>query len=120
MRPCRCQIARQRPGHLARIPPADPSKLERVKQYLVHQRRIDPGLLDPLVQSGIVYGDTRANAVFLLLGKENLPVGAELRGTTARPWRGLAPGSQKDLGFFAVVHRAMAGHRRCRQPDHSL
>ena len=26
----------------------------------------------------------------------------ELRGTTARPWRGLAPGSQKDLGCFAV------------------
>ena len=85
-----------------RIPPADPSKLERVKQYLVHQRRIDPVVLDPLVQSGVVYGDTRGNAVFLLLGKENLPVGAELRGTTACPWRGLAPGSQKDLGFFAV------------------
>jgi hypothetical protein len=49
-----------------------------------------------------VYGDPRGNAVFLLLGKENLPVGAELRGTTARPWHGLAPGSQKDLGFFAV------------------
>ena len=85
-----------------RIPPPDPSKLERVKQYLVHQRRIDPVVLDPLVQSGVVYGDTRGNAVFLLLGKENLPVGAELRGTTASPWHGLAPGSQKDLGFFAV------------------
>jgi hypothetical protein len=90
------------PTPTPRIPSADPSKLERVKQYLVHQRRIHPGVLDPLVRSGIVYSDTRANAVFLLLGKENLPVGAELRGTTARPWHGLAPGSQKDLGFFAV------------------
>jgi hypothetical protein len=90
------------PTPTPRIPSADPSKLERVKLYLVHQRRIDPVVLDPPVRSGIVSSDTRANAVFLLLGKENLPVGAELRGTTARPWHGLAPGSQKDLGFFAV------------------
>jgi hypothetical protein len=90
------------PTPTPRIPAADPSKLERVKRYLIHQRRIDLGVLDPLIRSGIVYGDTRANAVFLLLGKENLPVGAELRGTTARPWHGLAPGSQKDLGFFGV------------------
>jgi hypothetical protein len=83
-------------------PPADPGKLGRVQQYLVQQRKIAPALLAPLIQSGNLYADTRANAVFLLLGKENLPVGAELRGTTARPWRGLAPGSQKDLGRFAV------------------
>ncbi len=85
-----------------RIPPADPSQLERVKHYLTHQRRIHPVVLDPLIQSGVVYGDTRGNAVFLLLGKENLPVGAELRGTTTHTWHGLASGSQKDQGFFAV------------------
>jgi hypothetical protein len=73
-----------------------------VQQYLIQQRALAPALLDPLIQSGTLYADTRANAVFLLLGKENIPVGAELRGTTARPWRGLAPGSQRDLGFFAV------------------
>jgi Protein of unknown function (DUF3991)/Toprim-like len=90
------------PEQPLRIPPPDPSKAEPVKQYLVHQRRIDPELFTLLIQSGIVYADTRANAVFLLLGKENLPVGAELRGTTALPWRGLAPGSQKERGCFAV------------------
>ena len=83
-------------------PPSDPSKLGRVKDYLVAQRAIAPALLEPLVQSGTLYADTRANAVFLLLGKENLPVGAELRGTTPRRWRGLAAGSQKDLGFFSI------------------
>src|SRR5919108_6675885 len=83
-------------------PPSDPSKLGRVKDYLVRQRAIAPALLEPLLQLGTLYADTRANAVFLLLGKENIPVGAELRGTTQRPWRGLAPGSQKDLGYFAV------------------
>ena len=29
-------------------------------------------------------------------------VGAELRGTSGRPWHGLAPGSQKDLGCFGI------------------
>jgi len=84
------------------LPSPDPSKLPRVRQYLVHQRAIAPALLEPLIQSGTLYADARANAVFLLLGKENSPMGAELRGTTAEPWRGLAPGSQKDLGCFAV------------------
>jgi Protein of unknown function (DUF3991)/Toprim-like len=85
-----------------RLPPPEPSQLQRVTHYLVLQRALAPASLEPLIQSGNLYADARANAVFLLLGKENLPVGAELRGTTAQPWRGLAPGSQKDLGCFAV------------------
>jgi len=85
-----------------RLPPSDPGKLRRVQQYLVQQRRIDAALLAPFIRSGLVYADTKGNAVFLLLGKENLSVGAELRGTAARAWHGLAPGSQKDRGCFAV------------------
>ena len=85
-----------------RLPPPDPSKLERIKEYLAHQRGITPTLLDPLIQSGTLYADTRANAVFLLRGKDNQPVGAELRGTSQLHWRGLAPGSQKNLGFFSI------------------
>jgi hypothetical protein len=84
------------------IPPPDPAKLWRVRQYLLGERALPQALIDPLIQSGSLYADHRANAVFLLLGKEKRPVGAELRGTTTRPWRGLAPGSQKDLGFFAI------------------
>jgi hypothetical protein len=84
------------------LPPSHPSKLERVRQYLIQERRLPPALLESLIHSGVLYADGRANAVFLLLGKEKQPVGAELRGTTAQPWRGLAPGSRKDLGFFAV------------------
>ena len=89
-------------GSAFELPPSDPSKLGRVKDYLVAQRAITPALLESLIQLGTLYADTRANAVFLLLGKENLPVGAELRGTTPRRWRGLAAGSQKDLGFFSI------------------
>lgn len=84
------------------LPPPEPSKLWRVRHYLIGERALPWTLVDPLIQSGALYADSRANAVFLLLGEENQPVGAELRGTTQRPWHGLAPGSQKDLGFFAI------------------
>lgn len=84
------------------LPLPVPAKLWRVRQYLIGQRALPQTLIEPLIQSGALYADHHANAVFLLLGKEKQPVGAELRGTTSRPWRGLAPGSQKDLGFFAI------------------
>ena len=84
------------------IPPPDPCKLWRVRQYLLGERALPEALLEPLIQSGTLYADHRANAVFLLLGKEKQPVGAELRGTTPRPWRGMATGSEKDRGFFAI------------------
>lgn len=90
------------------IPPPEPSKLWRVRQYLIAERALPSALIDPLIQSGALYADPRANAVFLLVGKENQPVGAELRGTTQRPWHGLAPGSQKDLGFFVIPARPLA------------
>lgn len=85
-----------------KMPAADPRKLWRIKGYLIHERRLPPALLDPLIQSGLLYADARANAVFVLLGKENTPVGAELRGTTDQRWRAMAPGSRKDLGFFSI------------------
>jgi len=72
------------------------------ERYLLAERKLPKTLLSPLVQSGIIYADVRANAVFLLLGSEATPVGAELRGTTALAWRGMAPGSRKDEGFFSI------------------
>jgi hypothetical protein len=84
------------------MPPADPQNLWRVQGYLMHQRGLAAAWLDPLIQAGTLYADARANAVFLLLGKDKTPVGAELRGTTHRRWRGMAPGSRKDLGFFSI------------------
>jgi hypothetical protein len=85
-----------------RLPPRDDSKLSRVKQYLIERRKLPPDLVLSLIDGGRLYADNRANAVFLLLGRGNRPVGAELRGTSQRQWRGMAPGSKKDSGFFAV------------------
>lgn len=99
-----CPIA-SKPLQLRRpfiLPSPDPGNLWRVRRYLTSHRRIAPALIDCLVASGSLYADHRANAVFLLLDHHHNPVGAELRGTTPRPWRGLAPGSHKDRGFFCV------------------
>lgn len=90
------------PARFLTLPLPDRSKLRAVKHYLVHDRRITPSLIDSLVESGRLYADARGNAVFLLLGKENRPVGAEMRGTRFPRWRGMAPGSQKDLGYFSI------------------
>lgn len=88
-------------SHL-RLPPRQARHLERVRNYLLNQRALPAGLIDELIHSGSLYADHRANAVFLLLGKQNQPVGAELRGSGPVNWRGMASGSQKDRGFFSV------------------
>ena len=85
------------------LPPSVPDQLQRVRRYLIQDRHLPPALLEPLIRSGDLYADPRANAVFLLRGKLDQPVGAELRGTTDRRWRGMAPGSQKDLGYFSIA-----------------
>jgi len=85
------------------LPLREPGKLPAVRRYLVEERRLPAPLIEILIANGTLYADTRANAVFLLLGKEGAPVGAEIRGTTSTPWRGMAPGSQKDLGYFSLA-----------------
>lgn len=91
-----------RRAHLI-LPPQDAGNFVRLRRYLIHDRALPRSRIDPLIQSGTIYADPRGNAVFLLLGKENRPVGAELRGTIHRSWRGMAPGSRKDLGYFSVL-----------------
>ena len=85
-----------------RLPPSVPEHLAQVRRYLVEQRRLPAVLLDPLIAVGTLYADAHANAVFLLRNPHGQPVGAELRGTTAVPWHGMAPGSCKDRGCFAI------------------
>jgi hypothetical protein len=86
-----------------KLPPPDPAQLGRVRSYLLTARALSAALIDPLIESGCLYADRRANAVFLLLRDGSAtPVGAELRGTASIPWRGMALGSAKNLGYFCV------------------
>jgi hypothetical protein len=86
-----------------KLPLRDDRLLQRVRDYLVGRRHLRPALCEPLIQSGKLYADGWGNAVFLLLaGKAQRPVGAELRGTGERVWRGMAPGTRKDAGYFWI------------------
>ena len=85
-----------------RLPAKDVRNLVRVRQYLQVERGLPPSLIELLIEAGRLYADRYANAVFVLLGKGKTPVGAELRGTGQRVWRGMAPGSRKDTGYFSV------------------
>lgn len=84
------------------LPPGDTRKLPELRRYLYDHRWLPAALVEPLIARGSIYADTRGNAVFLLLGKKDAPVGAEIRGTSSTPWRGMAPGSRKDLGYFSI------------------
>jgi hypothetical protein len=84
-----------------RLPAPSDQRRGRVLGYLTERRHLAFALLEPLLESGKLYADNRGNAVFLLVaGKANRPVGAELRGTGPHVWRGMAPGTRKDLGYF--------------------
>lgn len=84
------------------LPPPVAQNWPPVECYLTQERKLPAALLQPLIQSGTLYADARANAVFVLLDRDATPVGAELRGTMTSNWRGMAPGSRKDQGFFSA------------------
>ena len=85
------------------LPVREERMLSRVLEYLTQRRQLAAKLLEPLLESDKLYADHRANAVFLLVAdKAQRPVGAELRGTGPRVWRGMAPGTCKDSGYFWV------------------
>jgi hypothetical protein len=84
-----------------RLPPRDERNLYRVRQYLLRERGLPARLVDWHIEAGKIYADGRRNVVFLLVaGKSERPVGAELRGTGAQVWRGLAAGTDKNAGYF--------------------
>ncbi|MBN1270022.1 MAG: DUF3991 and TOPRIM domain-containing protein [Kiritimatiellae bacterium] len=89
------------PGSLL-LPAPAAETLPTVLRYLCLQRRLPTQRLQPLLNSGDLYADRKHNAVFLLRGPYNVPVGAELRATGPLSWRGMAPGSRKNGGYFAV------------------
>ncbi|MEW5804899.1 MAG: DUF3991 and TOPRIM domain-containing protein [bacterium] len=90
------------PKSTFQLPKKDDTRLPQVVNYLQNTRSIPLSLIKSLIHSGKLYADIKGNAVFLLLGKEKRVVGAELRGTTQMRWRGMAPGSRKDLGYFCA------------------
>ena len=85
------------------LPAASFTNLPRVRRYLTEQRDLSATILASLIDDGKLYADGRGNAVFVMVaGKPNRPIGAELRGTGPRIWRGLAPGTCRNAGYFWI------------------
>jgi hypothetical protein len=96
------------------LPVPNHHRLEQVRRYLTDQRCLEASILDPLLAEEKIYADWRGNAVFLMVaGKANRPIGAEVRGTGDRVWRGMAPGSRKDSGYFWVGARGRSKIMLC-------
>jgi hypothetical protein len=91
-------------GKTVRLPPRDDGKLLQIRHYLIHRRCLPKAVLDYLIGRGVLYADDKANAVFLLLGKEKKVVGAEIRGTNDyfRKWHAVAAGTKKYKGCFYI------------------
>ena len=96
-----------------KLPQKEDKKLPQVMQYLINSRCLPEELIKNLITSKNLYADIRGNAVFLLLGKKKRVVGAELRGTCNQKWRGMAPGSRKDLGCFYMVGKTVREMALC-------
>lgn len=96
-------VATAGPSRRLRLPVRDDRLRGRVIHYLTRHRHLAAAMLEPLLDSGKLYADGWGNAVFLLVaGKSQRPVGAELRGTGPQVWRGMAPGTRKDDGYFWI------------------
>jgi len=91
-----------RPQSHLQLPPSEAGRLPQVKHYLSIERKINPAVIDYLIQCGDLYADRHSNAVFLMRATERVPIGAELRGTGPSRWRGMAGGSRKDRGYFSI------------------
>ena len=99
---CRRQMSKPAQKPALRLPTRDDRKLAQIANYLSDDRCVPAELINAMIKSGKLYADKRANAVFLLLGKQKRVVGAELRGTSKKRWLAMAPGSRKDLGCFYI------------------
>jgi len=94
---------RRVPRQQLHLPTANLANLPRVRRYLIQQRGLSATILASLIDEGKLYADARGNAVFVMVaGKPNRPIGAELRGTGNCVWRGLAPGTRKNAGYFWI------------------
>ncbi len=90
------------PARQLQLPRPNPRKISPVRHYLIQQRALPAQLIDPLINTGLIYADDRGNAVFLMMAKANKPIGAELRAASSSSWHGLAPGTRKDQGLFHI------------------
>jgi hypothetical protein len=71
----------------------------RLYDYLCVKRGIDSGIVNTLIQKGVLYEDRRGNVVFVSYDEQGKPRFASVRGTYDRLFRMDCEGSDKRYGF---------------------
>ena len=73
---------------------------KRVYAYLTKQRGIAPDIIKSLIDKGLLYQDTKGNAVFIHKDNNGKAIGAALQGTTSDVrFKGMASGSSGALRY---------------------
>lgn len=75
-----------------------------LREYLTVKRALPLAVVEPALADGRIHADTRRNAVFLCHDGDGKLTGAELRGTGPKPFKGMATGSRRGVGFFTLAH----------------
>ena len=73
--------------------------IKRAMAYLMQKRKISYETIKLCLERHILSQDVHGNAVFKWLNPNGEVVGAELKGTTDKPFRGIAPNSATGYGF---------------------
>ena len=85
-------------------PKACPECPALLYEFLTGTRMLPKHVVDLAIADGRIYADTRRNAVFLCHDPRGRVTGAELRGTGPKPFKGMALGSRRGIGFFTLPH----------------
>lgn len=81
--------------------PEKADNMKRVFAYLCQSRKISPELVSQLAHDGLLYQDTRGNAVFVHKDDNGKIIGAEIQGTSSiQRYKGVAAGTSDSV--FAV------------------
>ncbi|MBE6905005.1 MAG: DUF3991 domain-containing protein [Ruminococcaceae bacterium] len=97
----RPRAAYRKPKKELRLPEAATGKYSRVYAYLNKTRCIDNEVIAGLMKRRLLYEDDHHNCVFVGLDYNGAPAFATKRSTSTRvSYRGDAPGSRKEVGFF--------------------
>lgn len=81
------------------IPPPVEKNLFRVRRYLKFVRAIPASIVEEKIRNNDLWADEYGNAVFSLKNMDGVQVGAEIRGTCAKPFHGIR--GNKSGFFFA-------------------
>ena len=72
----------------------------KAKSYLRQIRLISNGIIDYLTKENLLYQERQTNnAIFIMRDENNIPVGAELQGVTAKRFKGIMANSKYGHGF---------------------